>query len=265
MLTARAALSGGIDSRPAVIVESESGPVASAALAFGTEPSTGMWQVWLRHLRLAKKADRVACLKLLAKQAVLQSPPPEGWLALELPPDSPWEIAAEELHFTPLDLRLTLPLNKARPPSPKWRVRQARHDDLEEIQSLTQSSLSQVLRRPPGVPIQTVIEYAGPRYPSVSAQTLEDPYSDCWVLENSAGSFAGFLLISSAQIENIAITPECRGHRGAHALLQHAAWELCRGGIEALEASVAAANPRSWKSALRAGFKLVSRRWVKRF
>ncbi len=181
---------------------------------------------------------------------------------MELDWQDPRESRFGAAGFAPVELSLEMRISEG----PKINsTRLAQEGDFPAIQELSARCLPEVLAYPAGCSLAQVLAYRRERHLSPD---LKDPAQRVWVAESEG--LQGYLWLDlsghSPNLEEIAVVPSARGHRVAHRLLRSALNWLARHTCERVcRASVAQANPRSWKTALRAGFQVANRRWLKPF
>lgn len=198
---------------------------AGAILTTGTEPLTGLPQVTLAHT-FGEKLAAVAAA----------AAPANGWVAAD----------TQVPGFTASEYDLVIPLT----PGPV-NARVATRHDLPWIRELARASFPHSLQHLNAKDQQLALQRWSP-----------ERYED---LENILVTEAGYILTRDDHLEDLAILPEYWGKRRAHELVGSACARLHREGHQQAWACVSAANPRSWKVALRHGFRIVKTCWRQRF
>lgn len=191
----------------------------------------------------------------------------DGLLALQS--NTPKEQELLEQHkFEGVQVDLELQLEDCAFHPDRTLVERASRDDLAEIKKLAAESLPGILCYPPGVPERTVREYCFQHPPTWTQElALPDDRLAVYVTRAELGGVNGYIVVELDEKEpwlnDICVASSARGGRIARALILTAAGRCLEEGATRLRASVALRNPRSWKPALRVGFRVTNRRWLR--
>lgn len=256
-------------SYPGLVVTTEKGELCGGCLLIeGTEPQCGGWLLHLRHFVTTPEYEPQDLLQPLAEFARLYGTPPNGWITIDSDCSSRFDSALESAGFEVMTLGLRLsPLTE---PEASGSIRPATFEDTEDIRRLSSLCLPEIVAVPPGGSLSNVLRYSQDHWPTYSQEcNPDDQYMTFLVSLGPCGKVQGFVSLGFYRpepwVDDMAVDPMARGTPVARSLLKAAVAHCAEQGYNELRAVVASSNPRSWKPALRYGFKVVERRWIQRF